>query len=580
MDKGFIADNGVILGQKHDAKIFKKRGDWVQKKTSPLIIDGDDTASIVAAPSRSGKGISCIIPTLLSWLGSVIVFDPKGENWDATAGFRQKFSHAVRFSPVNKFSISFNPLAEIRKDENAYRDASTIADILLTKDSKGGGENDHFTDTAKDLLTGAILHVVSCLDFDDEDRNLKTVLDVLSGSNLTGIEEDDEISEIILNTIIHSKHSNEDLHNQVVNIATRALSKPDRERGSVFSTATRVLMLFEDPILARNMSKSDLKFSDFFEAKNPISLYLTVPFADIQRLAPIIKLLVTFMIRRFSEGETSHDKKALKNKCLFLIDEFPTLGAFPFLKTTMGILAGYGVKFLLVVQSLTQIIELYGREHPFLEHCKKWLVFAPGDITTAEQLSKVAGTYSKWQESVSSSGSKYDVGMKQMSRSGSEQQVKLIHPDQIMRMKDGECLIFAHGMNPYRAKKVLFFKDKRFKNLVKIPAPQTMEELYSELHGLPRDTQKTANDDGFQKTTKDSDGFFEGIENGGGIPPKIEDESTYEDASAPNNTPEQPGSEFALTPVVAEPLQQQNQPDTEADSYSSDNQKKTWWGAL
>lgn len=576
---GFIAENGIILGQKNTARIFKRFGKWVQGKISELIIDGDDTSTLCVAPSRSGKGISNIIPTLFSWRGSVIVFDPKGENWNVTAGFRKIFSHTVRFDPTKDFSIGINPLDEVDRGPNGYRDASSIAQIFFTKDGKGGGENDHFTDTAKELLTGVILHVTTCLDFHDDDRNFQTVLDVLSGSNLIGMEEDDEIHEVICLTMMKSKHLNETVHKQVHGIALTAKSKPDRERGSVFSTALRVLSVFRDPILAANMSKSDIKFSDFMDAKNPISLYLTVPYPDIDRLSPILRLLISFMVFKFSAGETSHDKQALKHKCLFIIDEFPSLGAFPFLEKTMAILAGYGLKFLIVVQSINQIVKLYGQENAFMSNCKKWIIFAPGELGIAKELSDIAGSYSKWVEGVSSSGSKYDVGLKQMSRSGSEQQVKLIQPDQLMRMKSGDCLLYAHGMHPYPMKMVLFFKDKRFKRLAKIPGPQTIEELRAELHGLPREIQNTVNNDGIEIATNNHDSFFEGIESGGGVPPKIE-EDIYEGAAAPSNTPELIGSEFAMETVEAAQHQQQNHPDTAPEPSGNNATKKAWWGAI
>ena len=146
----------------------------------------------MVAPSRSGKGVSTVIPSLLSWPGSVIVFDPKAENWHITAGFRQCFSHTLRFSPVIKDSVHFNILAEVRPGENAVRDAEIIADILTAPqdESAAKGENQqHFIDTAKNLLTGAILHVLSSPEI--RNKSLGGVLDFLSSSALDADGKED-----------------------------------------------------------------------------------------------------------------------------------------------------------------------------------------------------------------------------------------------------------------------------------------------------------------------------------------------------------------------------------------------------
>jgi len=83
------------------------------------------------APTRSGKGVGLVIPTLLSWTNSAVIHDIKGENWQLTAGWRSKFSHCLLFDPTNPFSAKFNPLLEVRRGENEVRDVQNIADILV-----------------------------------------------------------------------------------------------------------------------------------------------------------------------------------------------------------------------------------------------------------------------------------------------------------------------------------------------------------------------------------------------------------------------------------------------------------------
>jgi type IV secretion system protein VirD4 len=114
---------------------------------------------LAVAPTRSGKGVGLVLPTLLSWPGSAVIHDIKGENWTLTAGWRARFSHCLMFDPTNPRSARFNPLLEVRKGACEVRDVQNIADILV--DPEGARERrDHWEKTAHALLTGAILHVL------------------------------------------------------------------------------------------------------------------------------------------------------------------------------------------------------------------------------------------------------------------------------------------------------------------------------------------------------------------------------------------------------------------------------------
>jgi type IV secretion system protein VirD4 len=136
-------ENGVVLG------LYGNRY---------LRHDGPEHVLIVG-PTRSGKGVGLVVPTLLTWTASVVVHDIKGENWNLTAGRRARFSHCLLFDPTNPHSSRFNPLLEVRKGSGEVRDVQNIADILVDPD--GSRERrDHWEKTAHSLLVGAILHVL------------------------------------------------------------------------------------------------------------------------------------------------------------------------------------------------------------------------------------------------------------------------------------------------------------------------------------------------------------------------------------------------------------------------------------
>ena len=132
------------------------------------------------APTRSGKGVGLVVPTLLSWPASAVIHDIKGENWSITAGWRSRFSHCLLFNPTDAKSAAYNPLLEVRRGAHEVRDVQNIADILV--DPEGALERrNHWEKTSHALLVGAILHVL----YAGEDKTLRGVANFLSDPALS-----------------------------------------------------------------------------------------------------------------------------------------------------------------------------------------------------------------------------------------------------------------------------------------------------------------------------------------------------------------------------------------------------------
>jgi type IV secretion system protein VirD4 len=269
--------------------------------------------------------------------------------------------------------------------------------------------------------------------------------------------------------------------------ASRCLGMNPKVRQDVFSTIFAKLALFQDPYIASVTADSDFCLDDFYESPSPVSLYLTVPWSDIERIAPVFKLLINFILNKFSRGEAGYGGggKKLKNRILFLIDEFPTLGYFPFIARSMGILAGYGITFYIIVEALNQIADQYGANHSFLDNCKTVCLFAPGKIEDARLFSEMVGKESVVKESVSSSGYRFSPGLNNLSASSQEVERNLINPDELMKLPPSDALIYNQGMPPYMAKKVVYYMDSRFKERLGFRAPGTRAELLKEARALP-----------------------------------------------------------------------------------------------
>jgi len=156
---GLLDPDGVVLGR-FDREYLRH--------------DGPEHV-LCFAPTRSGKGVGLVVPTLLTWPGSAIVHDIKGENWQLTSGFRSRHGRVLLFDPTNPKSSAYNPLLEVRRGEWEVRDVQNIADILVDPEGSLDKRN-HWEKTSHSLLVGAILHVL----YAESDKTLAGVARFLS----------------------------------------------------------------------------------------------------------------------------------------------------------------------------------------------------------------------------------------------------------------------------------------------------------------------------------------------------------------------------------------------------------------
>ena len=512
---GMLQQYGVVCGELASAGVsyhidtekasltldLQKNLITMKPKIAPLVCHSGRTNTWMIAPTRSGKGVSTVIPTCLNYgvpyyakdpkthkkiikgRGSMVIFDPKGENWDATAGYRSKFSTCIPFRPLdeNGDTAHYNPIHEIPDSPSeAFSWADMIGSIFFgaEKAKSGGsdGASEYFNNMARDIFAGVVMHVRFSKKIKWEDKNLATVLNLFSQEKTeeekeAGDEEGGGCGAALLAEMreegVHV-HDNGELadtiHDLILKAANRSETQNPKERSSTYSTVFSKINLFQDPLLARATAYSDFSVDDFIDGKNGISLYLIVPYNSIQRIAPVFRMIITFMIKKFSSGTTNANSVKLKIPCLFLLDEFPVLGYFPDIALNAGILAGYGVTFFIVSQSLNQIVDVYGENHPFLDHCKTIILYAPGNLKDARQFSETIGNRSVLLDNISASGSKYQVGFNNVSRSSQETQTSLINPDELMKLEFNRAIIFNQGMAPYKGKKVVYYEDPRFKN--------------------------------------------------------------------------------------------------------------------
>jgi type IV secretion system protein VirD4 len=448
---GLHRDTGVMLGH-HSGRYLRH--------------DGPEHV-MAFAPTRSGKGVGLVVPTLLSWTGSAVIHDIKGENWQLTAGWRSRFSHCLLFNPTDLRSARYNPLLEVRRGACEVRDVQNIADILV--DPEGALERrNHWEKTSHSLLVGAILHVL----YAEEEKTLARVATFLSDPQRSFISTLVRMMET--NHLGSDKHPR--VHPVVASAARELLNKSENERSGVLSTAMSFLGLYRDPTVAEVTSQCDWRIDDLVEADRPLSLYLVIPPSDISRTKPLVRLVLNQIGRRLTE-RLEAASGARRHKLLMMLDEFPALGRLDFFETSLAFMAGYGIRAFLIAQSLNQIEKAYGEHNSILDNCHVRVAFATNDERTAKRISDALGTATEQRAMRNYAGHRLAPWLAHVMVSRQETARQLLTPGEVMQLSPHEELVLVAGLAPIRAKKLRYFADSNFTPRV-LPAPLLCDGPY------------------------------------------------------------------------------------------------------
>jgi len=460
-----------------------------QGRTFYLRQDGNEHLAVIA-PTRVGKGIGPVLMNALSWPDAWIAYDPKGELYQFSGGYRATLGPVWRWDPVGHGPgyARYNMLDSVRlRTIHEVGDTMDIATLLIDPSSKG--DWDHWQSTAFALLTAVILYVL----YENYAKGRRAALaDVLAALS----EQDTLYRRMVENQFGEPKLDGGftgGRHEGIGRPADQQANRDPRERNGVHSTAVKSLVLFSDPLIAANTASSSFRIEDIWNGPLPGSLYITVGPSEELKLQPLLRMMLTLLLRAAQrprlENENGQPKRPWRHRTLMMLDEFASLGRIKEIPLALSRIAGYGVQLALIIQDMSQIFddEAYGRNETITGNVRTKIVYSPNEIATAEWLSRQCGQATIIKMDRSLSGGRFASVLNHVSENYRETERPLITAEETMRLRPpekdvegrvragGEVILLRTGHQPFLATQLMYFLDSVFLERARLPPPHLAE---------------------------------------------------------------------------------------------------------
>ncbi|MDN4571828.1 type IV secretion system protein VirD4 [Pandoraea cepalis] len=422
---------------------------------------------LLAAPTRSGKGVGIVVPNLLSYEHSVVALDIKQENFAITSGFRRAHGHEVYlFNPFAEDfrTARYNPLSAI--SEGIFR----VGDILAIGYAlyPSGGHDAFWNDSARNLFLGLTLLLCELRDAraGKETRELNlpdypvTIGEVLRQSSGKGQPVKPYLNSLLANY-------GAVLSGACVDALNRFLANDDKVLASILATFNAPLTIWANPVVDAATSANDFDLRDV--RKKLMTVYLGVTPDHLAESAVLLNLMFSQLVNLNSK-KLPQDDPDLKYQCLMLMDEFTSIGKVGIIAKAVSYMAGYNMRLLAIIQSVAQLESVYGREdaRTFATNCAMQLLYPPREQKDANEYSEMLGYFT--QKSVSISRPRGWVAKGGESESISDQRRALLLPQELKELGQDKEIILLENTKPILADKIIYYRDPVFQARI-LPAP-------------------------------------------------------------------------------------------------------------
>lgn len=469
----------ATLGEVRKSGLMGAEGILIGKYRGRFLAFAGAQFVALLAPTRSGKGVGCVIPNLLNWPESVIVQDVKLENWELTAGFRKKYGQlCYLFNPFAEDgrTARYNPLDYVRADDALLRvgDLMAIGESFFPSDVAQESEK-FFNAQARNLFVGLGLFLFETPDLP------RTIGEMLRQSSGKGKELSTHMEESITarNYVCNEEGERVGMRQwspgdaglpplsvDCVSALERFIGITGNTQSSVLASFNAPLGIWQSPIVDAATSASDFDLREV--RKKRMSIYIGITpdhLADAQQL---LNLFWSQMINQNTK-ELPQQNSTLKYTCLLLMDEFTAPGRIAILAKAVSYMAGYGLRLLTIAQSVSQLQDdkLYGREgaRTLMTNHAVQILYTPKEQQDAEEYSKILG-----YETMKAKGKTYG-GKGGPSKSESDQRRALMMPQELRELGQDKEIIIGENMKPIMAEKIRYYEDPAFSPRL-LPAPE------------------------------------------------------------------------------------------------------------
>lgn len=443
-----FGDEGVILG---------RWGRWGKF----LLLPGQQGA-LSEAPPRSGKGAGLVQTNGMSWLGSLVVNDVRKECYRITAGWRSTFSEVHLFDPLSRThqTARWNPLSsKYISDEPALR----ISDVmkLANRLSPNGASGDEFWPAScRDLFIGLGLYVI-------ESPNLPRTIGEMMRTIMYGAA--DSVGDHLRRLIEARDNAGASLSATCKAMLYDFINLPPATQGSIRKTFTSRLQLWTNPLIDAATSGDSFDFREL--RRKRITIYFGVEPDDLDTLGVLTNLFFSQMYGSNMDKMPENDP-GLRYKLLSIEDEFTAKGKVAGFPQKVGLMGGYNIITLLIIQSASQLDSVYGHDDAktIRKCCGATVVYAPSpnDHEYAANVSKMLGNYTARQVSHSRqawSGKAGNVSTSLTAR-------PLMNPTEVQLMDNDNEIVMIRGIRPILCQKGWYFRSHVFKRRRNLPLPE------------------------------------------------------------------------------------------------------------
>ncbi|HYV37937.1 MAG TPA: type IV secretory system conjugative DNA transfer family protein [Gemmataceae bacterium] len=441
---GMLGQRGLILGRTMRGKLIR-----VPNYCHVLLVGA----------TGSGKGVSIIIPNLLSYFrGSLVCFDTKCDLFAACRKRRaSKGNRLIRLAPFGNSKDSFNPLDTIHKDSPKLVDeARAMSEALVVR--LGTEHDPHWNDKAAQVIAAILVLVL--LRFEVEDRSLNSVQEIASDPKMlmAAAKKLREMGGIPAR-----------LGNQVMALFEPAQAGAlTKEGAGVASTVARHLAFLDSELVAESVARST--FDPAILLKPGTSLFLQIPPDQLEAQKGLLRCWISTLVRMI--GSAGDERKG---EVLVLADEASALGSLSALEEALVRGRSAGVRLLVAYQSDSQVQATF-KDKPTLlyDNCNTHIYLGASSIESAERISRSLGDWTQvlegygTNESRSRSEGGYPPSVSNQEGQGSSFNYSvtgraLLRPDEILRLRD-DCLIcLQRGMAPILARRIKWYRDPAFR---------------------------------------------------------------------------------------------------------------------